>query len=546
MLTIREALELPVMTGARVVAGHDGLDNRIRWVHIIDIADANYELGRSSILLLTTGFGLHRSPRRQAALIPKLVEQGFAGMVLSTGYYFEQTPPAIRAAADERDFPIIEIPSEMLFIDITEKLSEQIINRQYTLLQRSNQIHKQLIDLVLQGGNLHDLAATLADQLSRTIIIEDKALRTLAEASHGPSDEARRRGATYGQTTPEVAQYLEEAGLYRAMHTEMKPIYVEPKPELGLTLKRMMAPIIVDREPHGYIWLVGDPHPWTELDEAALGHGATVAALMILKQQAVQEAQAELRGDFFEQLIQRDPENNALLAEQAQRLNYHLEETHQVLIIRDTTDPPDYMLLETIEEWFRQRGRRPLLVSREEGVVVVIESRTLAAGKQVAEALLRDLSRPYNHLLIGVGGVFEAGNGELSVLHRSYEEARESIRVGLSLEQAEGIIVFAELGLLHWLYQLSPERRSDNAYLRQVQALVQYDERNNTELVKTVRVYVEHSGSLVETAEALHIHRNTLIHRLGRIEDVCQIDLGDSLLRLNLYAALQSYRLHGG
>jgi purine catabolism regulator len=147
ILTVREALELPIFAHATVVAGHAGLDNRIRWVHIIDIPDADFEWGRRDVLLLTAGFGLQDNPESQATLVPILSEQGFAGVVLSIGPYFRHAPQVIRNTADELGFPLIEIPSDVLFVDITEAIFERIINRQYALLKQSNRIHARLTHL---------------------------------------------------------------------------------------------------------------------------------------------------------------------------------------------------------------------------------------------------------------------------------------------------------------------------------------------------------------------------------------------------------------
>ena len=50
----------------------------------------------------------------------------------------------------------------------------------------------------------------------------------------------------------------------------------------------------------------------------------------------------------------------------------------------------------------------------------------------------------------------------------------------------------------------------------------------------------------LEAAEALYVHRNTLLHRLERLETLLEIDLRDPWQRLNLFAAIKAYRLHSG
>ena len=106
-----------------------------------------------------------------------------------------------------------------------------------------------------------------------------------------------------------------------------------------------------------------------------------------------------------------------------------------------------------------------------------------------------------------------------------------------------GAIAFQNLGLLHWLYRLSPEDRAANSYLTHIATLQAYDAKRHTDLLTSLEQYLDHGGALVETAATLHIHRNTLLHRLERIEHLCNVDLKDPLQRLNLHAALKSHHL---
>lgn len=547
MLTVREALEMSVFAQAEVAAGHSGLDNEIRWVHIVDIPDAHYEWGRRGVLLLTAGFGLRDDPERQATLVPKLVEQGFAGMVLSTGYYFRHTPQVIREAANELDFPVIETPRDLLFIDITEAIFEHIVDRQYAVLQQSARIHEKLTNLVLQGGDLDDLAVTLAGLLERSISIEDPSFHVLAAAQHGPVDDARQQSVSHGRTTPEVAQRLLDEGIYDQLLERMAPLHVPPMPNLKMTMERIVAPIIVDREIYGYVWIIAGDHPLTDLDDLAIDHGATVAALIMFKEQAVREAEEALRGDFFEQLL-TGADDSAAFAEQARQLNFRLDRPHQVLLVHGASEAGGNArpLIDAVEEWLGDRGAHALTVWRDEGLVLVIESGDTAVGKRLASAMVEDLSHPARRLLIGVGDAFEPAEGRPVGVRRSYEEASEAVRIGIAMGRREGVVAFSDLGLLHWLYNLPPEQRADNTFLQHIHTLASYDSEHETELVQTLEAYLDRGGSLVETAEALYIHRNTLLYRIDRIEELCSLDLRDPLQRLNLHAAIKSYRLHEG
>lgn len=546
MLTLREALELPVFAGAQLVAGHAGLENQIRWVHIVDIPDAHYEWRRAGVLLLTAGYGLRADPERQAALVPKLVEQGFSGLVLSTGHYFESSPEIILEKADALGFPVIETPPDLLFIEVTEAVLEQIISRQFHLLQQSTQIHAGLTDLVLKGGDLNELAATLAGFLQRSITIEDPSFYVLAAARSGPVDAARKRSVSRGRTTPEVAQRLIEHGIYDRLLQSMAPLRVPPMPDLGMDMERIVAPIIVDREIHGYIWIIAGDHPLTDLDEMAISRAATIAALIIFKEQAVRHAEDALRGDFFEQLLAGSFSSSAFL-EQARRFDLRLDRAYRILVIHAQPQTGGIIpsIYPKIDSWLRSKAEITLLIPREDHLVLVMESNPSHPAGRLASELAADLSHPACRLLVGVGGQFEVKDDQVGDIQASYAGAREAVHIALALGQEDGVVRFDQLGVLHWLYHLPPEVRAENQYLLLLDKLASYDADHGAQLVKTLEAYLDHGGSLIETAESLYIHRNTLIHRLERIEQLLQLDLKQPIQRLNLHVALKSARLHG-
>lgn len=540
MLTIHEALELSVFDQCQLVAGEGGLDNQIQWVHIVDLPHTDFLYDRRGVLLLTAGYGWRETSEDWSRLIQQLSTEGYAGMVLSTGYYFDEAPVELREAANDRNFPVIESPKELMFIEITKTVLERLVNLQYALLRQSNQIHQQLTELVLRGGGLSALATNLADILNRSVTIESPSFRVLANANIGEIDGARHHSVTRGRTPPEIAQRMLEAGIYDKLLQRMGPMHVLPRPDLGMTLERYVAPIIVDREIYGYIWMLAGEEALTELDKLALGHAATVAALIMFKEKAVQEAEAALRGDFLEQLLRGDTQG-AGFTEQARRLGFRPGQTHQVLLISGVVRAGSSIqpLQQDVRNWLHQRNfNHSLLIQRDNQLVLIIEKRDGRRGRNVAEGIIRDLNHPAGKLLISIGQPAQ-GN-----LRHSYETAQEALRIAVGMGKSEGISDFDELGVLHWLYHLPSDARNGNVYLSYIKTLASFDGERKTELLKTLETYLEQGGSLVDTSQLLYIHRNTLLNRLDRIKKLLNLDLRDAHHRLNLFVAIKSYRLH--
>lgn len=545
MLTLRQALQLSVFEKARVVAGERGLDRPIRRVHVVDIPDAEFHVYGQGLLLFTSGYGLKDNPAEQAAFIPKLVANGLVGLVFSLGWSFEEVPATLCAAAEAHGFPIVAVPHEVKFITLIERLYVELLNAQFAVKERADDIHRRLTRLVLDGGGLDALAATLGDILDRSVLFEGLAFEVLAAAQRGPVDVSRQRAVAAGRNPPEEVHRMLTRGIYAELQEKLRPLRLAAMPDLGMTMERVVAPIIVGREIYGYIWIVAGDRPLTELDELAIDHAATVAALVLLKEQAVLEARQALRGDFLAQLLSpdfgADGLRDGLLVERAHVLGFQLERPHQALFILcpAATSAVLSSLAARLDRWLRGQGTWALVVVRERGLAVVLEAKSEAAGQALAERLLAEHSTPAHPLLVGAGRVSADAPG----LRRAYAEAREAAEIGERLGRPPRLVCFWKLGVLDWLYHLPAEVLAGNPFLETIRALAEHDRKTNGDLVRTLDAYLEHGGALADAAASLNVHRNTLLYRIGRIEEITGIDLKDAGQRLNLHVALKAHLL---
>jgi purine catabolism regulator len=433
-------------------------------------------------------------------------------------------------------FPRLGDPPDAEFMALLERLYLEILDEQMALRARADDVHRRLTRLVLEGGDLQAVTDTLATILGRSVLIESPHYEVLTSAIAGPVDENRLRAIELGYTPREVVHRMLKRGIYADLQKKMRPVRLGTMPDIGMTMERIIAPIVVRREIYGYIWIVEGDRPLTDLDELAIDHAATVAALVTLKDQAVHEAQQAARGDFLAQLLRPAGEMDGAAAERAHALGYQFDRPHQALFVIPSAADALAQLSARLDNWLRHQGQRGLVVARERGIALIVESKSGATGQALAEKLLKDLSTPAQALTVGVGHVAAEKS-----LRRVYDEAVEAADIGLRVKA--DLVCFWELGLLDWLYHVPPEVSQRNPYLAKIQALAEHDSRSNGELVQTLETYLDRGGALAEAAAALNVHRNTLLYRLGRIEEIADVDLKDVQQRLNLHAALKMYSL---
>jgi DNA-binding PucR family transcriptional regulator len=77
----------------------------------------------------------------------------------------------------------------------------------------------------------------------------------------------------------------------------------------------------------------------------------------------------------------------------------------------------------------------------------------------------------------------------------------------------------------------------DRFYEETLDPLERYDDEWESELVPSLRVYLEQGANLNSAARALFIHRHTLRYRLEQIADILKVDIDSQEVLLNLQIA---------
>ncbi len=531
MYTVGEALQLVVFHDCQVVAGRGGLSRPIRWAHPIDVPDAPHWL-HGGELVLTTALSLAQDVSSRQEFVRALNAKNVAGLLISVGEFIERVPPEMISIANELNLPIIEAPWKLRLVDVSELVNSHIVNQQFILLQRASRIHRLLTEVVLNGGGLADLAHTLAELVERAVTIESPNFQLLAYAEWGQSDPARKESILKMQTPPALIMELERRGDLAKLRSTRQPIRIASTPQVGMTMERIIAPIMVSGEVYGYTWLIADNRPLGELDRMAIENAATIAALIMLRERIIQETENRLKGDFLIRLLQGGFEDRNVLLYQGQQFSLDFHRPHQVLVIGKgpaCTLSPNELIRQLLTY---AAGQQVLLGPFGNDIVAVVEQPIVNT-----QALASKIAALHPDLWIGIGQVVK----DPLFLRLSYDQAREAMEIARQLQEKQRIISFKNLGYLHLLYHASEDDDSYDIFSQKIQQLIL--SRRGPELFTTLETYLQNSGNALETARQLHIHRSTLLYRLQRIQELCEVNLSNPQIRLNLQISIQLYHL---
>ncbi len=117
------------------------------------------------------------------------------------------------------------------------------------------------------------------------------------------------------------------------------------------------------------------------------------------------------------------------------------------------------------------------------------------------------------------------------------------MEIGRRLFGEERLYSFSRLGVYRLLFYLDGQEELNDFYQETLGPLLNADTRGDGMLIETLEGFFRCNGNLSETARTMHFHRNSLLYRLGRIEEILGHSLEDPEFRLSLQIALKIHHL---
>lgn len=166
------------------------------------------------------------------------------------------------------------------------------------------------------------------------------------------------------------------------------------------------------------------------------------------------------------------------------------------------------------------------------------------AKKEMLQSIVKKINRVINRdkceeleIYMGISSSSKGFNHA----YFCYEEASKSIFLK-SLFKAS-IVFYDDLGAFQLLINLHEKGMLESYILRHLGLIIEEDQKKKSDLLKTLKVYLERDGSMQSVADELHIVRQSLYYRLEKIKELLGEDYMCMQNRLALQLAIQAYEL---
>lgn len=531
VITVQDLLRLTLPVGTIIVAGRQRMTTPVKWVSVLNTRPPAFPdlQGRELALLSLDAMRLLSDKLTLVSLIRELSEAD----VSAIGVQGEIALPA-QAAAEEQGTPLLRLPETVPLRDLETQVAQVLLGTPPSPQARGQEIREQLLQFSTENRGLEMLAEVLATIACKTIIIQDKRLRTVAAA--GPLTET--------PDWPAIENALYDADPLPALFRDrMEVAQASPDPVTialpSLSLQRIVAPIVAGKMGRGFVSLLfPESDSYDAYDLAFAHHGAAVAALEMAKEKAIREAQKRVQGNVLEQFLGgMINESEALL--RLTRLGYQPDQEYTTLYLGGFTEnhPTARQIEALCNEQSSALGYAALVQPYGSEVIVFCEGQESGA-RELAAAVQRRVQERYEQAIaVGIGRAAQ----ELRAWRESFQQAVAAFRTAQQWRLASPL-AFSELGVYRLLSLLagSPEMR--NFYYETLGELAE-DTPQNHEFIATLESFFEEHGNLTRTAKRLHVHRNTLLYRMDRIREISGLDLDNPETRLAVHLALRIRRI---
>lgn len=419
---------------------------------------------------------------------------------------------------------------------VHRKLLTGLVNQRAHLMSWGSDIQNRLDRLVAEGAGLSGLAQAMMDISGRGVIIQDKRLNVVASSA-----------------SPSLKTIWEEL-LEELCEMEQLPEPLRDRKQAGKTplalnqslpggLSRVVTSVNVGEVARGYLSLIGMEGDLDDLDHLVANQGALACAVQMSRSKAVRETEKRLQGDLLTALLKEElSPRDARLWVQAMGLD--LTQAHVAMRFAwDALQPPSLRRLETLLNGEISRldlAAIPNPMGSE--VICFCQVSPQGAGPGPSVELAQNVAQRARQE--GIQAPVRCGMGapaaDLPEWRTSFRQAGQALEMARRLQE-EKPLYFPDLSVYRLLLQMenSPELKAFEQEI--LGPLLAYE--TGQELILTLEVYFEHNANLSQTADALFIHRNSLLYRMARIAEISGLDLDNPETRLAVQLALHIHRM---
>ncbi|MDX8152693.1 GAF domain-containing protein [Patulibacter brassicae] len=441
------------------------------------------------------------------------------------------------------DLAAIAIQQAKLGSEMRERLDT--VARQNATMRRATVVEERLTALVLDGRNMREIAAEIAELTGKPCAIHDERFRAVAV---GRPRAIQDQSVRPRLLEPDVRDHPDVRRALAGLPTA-RPVVVGPFPLAGVHQRALVAPVATTEALWGYLVLLEHGSRLTNLDMVVGRRAATIIAWEMSAERRAVAAEWNARSSLVGELLRGNQDVKAL-ERRAEHVGVALERPHVLCLVTSalgstTSVPEARAVAEAITGGDEELAA--LATGVTEGVALVLplegdDPIAAVAGlkRRVAEglarlddagALLAGISTPCRSVPEYVDGYAQVAQ-VVQCLQTFSSGGRNTVLTATDLGGGR-------------LFLSSANAQEAARFVDETLGPILAD-RAREEVLATLDIYFHHDRSVRLAAQSLGVHENTIRYRLSRIEELTRMAVTtEAEAQFNVQLALLVLRLQG-
>lgn len=530
-LTVRDILQSPHFKHAKVVADNEGLNRIVEWVHILEITNSG-QFVNGNDLILSTGVGW-KGKEDAVFFLQQLIERNVSGLCIQLGYLFKEMPEEMIELANNHHFPLIFFTEdkEVRFIDIIHELHTMIINQEYRMFSDLEKFSQRLNSILVSPHNLKDILVFLHRYLGINVVYIPLRGKPLFAPSLSPSKQKKILESIRHMQTNLLTTDNAKTTIFNGT----------------IACKKIEAL----NQKWADLAFVSNERRLTKLELLILDRCALIIAQDLLRQLYVEEKKRTKEDQWLQEWLDGKYCDREVY-QHLKKLDHPVEPSGCVVCLVEfplsksqNESLSELMIHMTIvaRSLFEQQGFYLLKSSGyNQMTYILLDKRNRQTWKTRINVVIKQLKqltqgrdKEFHNITFGIGKMIE----RLSDLNKSFKTAQEAIYIQKRIGKTDNPF-YSDLHIYRLISQISSSNLNE-FIMDYLQPVIEYDRQHEGELLQTLKVLLKCNGCKQETAKRLFIVRQTLYHRIQKLEDLLGQDFMSPEKRMAIEFAIYAY-----
>lgn len=484
-ITVGELLSRPELQ-LSLLAGASGLEQELEWAHTCDLPDPWKWVGARQALL-TNGSPIPSQPQQQAVWAAALAKNGIAAIGVGSEMGGPELSEVFLQTCDELALPIFAIPYPLPFVAVAQAVAESATlakTQRFGLMSRLYDFASRELE---RPEDYQEILEAVGEIVGRDVAVFDR------HCLH--SWDATRPLPAWFPARDRLENLSQEARSPTVLKlSTMKTAHVIPLNSLPGALA---------------IFQVSTD---SSADQSTLLHAALVLGTALSRRELLVLQENRARSEYLNRILMDQNRFGFESAGWMEKLGYE-GPVRAVALVGD-------------------RSEREAVVSRlqRHGVQLAV---TLQGDRHLLVTLNDNIQAFVEHCLEGTVRAGLGSSASTSEVHKSMKEALWAL---LEKDNLPGKKVFEYNSDVPWIGFSDPQ--SGEAYVVETLSVLLDETPTSFALLNTLREYLQLDRSPKRVAESLVIHRQTVIQRLKKVENLLDVDLAKTETISKLWMAV--------